>query len=435
MGQVSSTKAMLPCGCCIARSVKQYFNFALTNMTISTATSSPEESGAAPHESEQRLEPHFVILQHGSHGRVGDLAALAGQLQKRGYTYCRAERPRAWYTVFADYDELPVDRLVESPRVVFDSVVNHGFRTDAGVGPCATRLLAQLVPALSAFVAAHAPREGDRVRLTVVGHSMGGIILRAALPEIRRRLEPELLAKIEWHQFVSISTPHAGARRMNPVLLHGGRLLGAMGVAPSYRELLLMGDGGPLAGDLVGDDALEALAAFSSRRLYGAVSHDLLVAFETATLCVEGAEAVYGPNPRERAPRATQHLLSLVPLTPDKLPPKLAAADHRLPTAELTAASQGRSALSLEEAIALKLRRRMDFDVVGVACDEWYPGAHTSIVSKRIRPWGIMMDDCSHEVSAHIAGHAHEALPRLTEAHKAATPVDNLVPPDSRTKA
>ncbi len=97
-------------------------------------------------------EPHFVFLQHGSHGQITDMGFLVGVLER-----CASYVPLT-------PSEISTERKCP-PRVVFQTPVNEGITTDWGINYCCERAAKDLFEALLWFVSSH---EGS-VRFSVVG--------------------------------------------------------------------------------------------------------------------------------------------------------------------------------------------------------------------------------------------------------------------------
>lgn len=69
-------------------------------------------------------------------------------------------------------------------------------------------------------------------RIVLVGHSMGGIILRAALPHLSKPTK-ELL-----HTFISFATPHLGYLNCNSKITGAGiKLIESLTDSTSLRQI------------------------------------------------------------------------------------------------------------------------------------------------------------------------------------------------------
>jgi alpha-beta hydrolase superfamily lysophospholipase len=329
--------------------------------------------------------PVFVLLQHGSHGRVTDFAFLIKELMtKHGFVYCRGIATPSWWRPCRTGKI--VNSLDESPRVIYDCVANQRFATDRGLEECCHNLLMDVVPVLSRFVSRHAT-DGERVKFSVVGHSFGGILLRRFIMLLHEE-QPGLCAAVDFDVFMTAATPHLGARAMNRVLLAAGRLMGRV-YSQNYRELLLMeDDGGPLANILISDAALDALAAFRVRRLYANLNRDMVVSFATAAVLPEGPQSM-----RTRADR--------------KVPCTTHVSRHMLPTVYLKAGdlppTAHESDATTEVKIATALRSRMDFEIVPTVSHSWLMVSHTQILSSPRFPFQALMDDVGTDMAMVLA--------------------------------
>ncbi|ESL09861.1 hypothetical protein TRSC58_02414 [Trypanosoma rangeli SC58] len=206
------------------------------------------------------MKHRVVVLQHGSHGTHRDLGCLARLL-----------------------------RALDPPPVIVESQVNEGFQTDDGVVVCGARLLQEVLRALSslcmkALVPSTAPaatsamprvERETTVQLSFVAHSMGGLIVREALPQLVRELWcQEGNLRVEWKVFCSIATPHAGTRHMDAsVRSYLGRLLGRL-YSTAYHDMFLQSS--VLTERLVSAEHLASLAAFEHRLLISSMN-DLIV--------------------------------------------------------------------------------------------------------------------------------------------------------------
>jgi hypothetical protein len=334
--------------------------------------------------SQDSSSPHFVLLQHGSHGVVTDFAYLVTQLTTlHGFSYCRGTLVRRWYSPSSAAN---ADRAaLKSRHLLFDSMVNHRLASDKGVHACAEKLIEELVPALTEFVAIHGS-EGWRVRFSCVGHSFGGILSRYVLMLLKDQ-HPGLWSQLEFNVYMSVATPHLGATKLNPIFHFGGRLIGKY-LSTTYHELLLMGiNGGPLANDLISPAAIEALAAFRVRRLYGSLNKDMLVHPTSSMLLIEGVDVAQRHTSAKGQEFVSTHLRPTIYLARGSLD-----VTDKVPTTE--------------EKIAIALRQAMDFEVAPVVSHSWLPNAHTQLMSTPRLPFQTLMDDVGTDMAAVLSGAA-----------------------------
>ena len=110
----------------------------------------------------------------------------------------------------ADMDEVRTQLHAVDPEVeVFDSPVNKGRKTSAGIELCAERLWIELRARLE--------RETRAVALSLVGHSLGGLILRAVAVRLVawERARPEGAApRLSFEHYVGVAAPHLGVRHL-----------------------------------------------------------------------------------------------------------------------------------------------------------------------------------------------------------------------------
>lgn len=150
---------------------------------------------------------HLIIVCHGLHGTIKDVEKLANALS-----------------------------LSRNDAVVHPSTANSGaFRsiktTSLGILEGGRRLSKEVLELLG---------ESPSIeQLSMVGHSLGGLYCRAAVPAIMEK-RPD----IELHTYMSIASPHCGSS--NHLLIPGAEtflkwgLLGLTGI-----DLMLSDDGGP----------------------------------------------------------------------------------------------------------------------------------------------------------------------------------------------
>eukprot|EP00760_Papus_ankaliazontas_P010653 PhM_4_TR14399/c0_g1_i1/m.10217 len=221
-------------------------------VTTTTTTTTTTTAAAPTPTSEERNEIVFIVLQYGSHGRLED---------------------------FSRFKDAIVSSLphTEGRRrvIVWGTDSFRRFRTDRGVKHCGTALALELISEMKNLLL------GDTtavLRMCCIGHSMGGLILRHALPQVM--LEPALPHdRIDWVSFVTLASPHLGCAGLNAVLRAGAWLLGKV-YSQAYWELML--NSNELT-DLCSESCLMALRRFKHRDLYANVS-DHLVPFATSSL-------------------------------------------------------------------------------------------------------------------------------------------------------
>ncbi|SCU72410.1 Putative serine esterase (DUF676), putative [Trypanosoma equiperdum] len=194
----------------------------------------------------------MVVLQHGSHGTHLDLACLS--------QYLKAKDPRL---------------------IVWESYKNEGMRTDDGVVPCGERLADNLIREIKELCSTPTQSGGDGgrekvvVQMSFVCHSMGGLIVREALPRVWDKVESQKgKLEIEWNMFCTIATPHGGVCQMASTLRYYlGRLISFF-YSTSYHDMFLGSD--VLTDRLLSPKHLSCLAAFKRRLLVSSIN-DILV--------------------------------------------------------------------------------------------------------------------------------------------------------------
>eukprot|EP00796_Vickermania_ingenoplastis_P004663 gene4664-3360_t len=148
----------------------------------------------------RRRRVEFVVLEHGLFGSHGSMEHL-------------------------EYEILAGVRGSGREVVVLNHAGNDGWRrSGSGVEACAARLVSYVlsgvaasVPLPAAAAGAAGGGEGDGADLTfdAVGYSIGGVVIRAALPGLQAALSQRYPASagyaLSWRHVVTICTPHLGA--------------------------------------------------------------------------------------------------------------------------------------------------------------------------------------------------------------------------------
>lgn len=199
----------------------------------------------------ERLK-HLVVLHHGIDGDAKDLHAIRHAIERRGVAGVECWETRA----------------------------NEG-KTHAGIFACADRVWTVLLPLLT--------HHSGPLRVSFVGHSMGGLVLRA----VAAKLHGAAMAHVTLDTLVVVASPHLGCR-----LLGRG---GAGYAAPLMANLLpsLMRAGlrvikGAIGPQLLLDDTsldelcneahCASLRAFRRRVTYANGTGDWLVNCESCSL-------------------------------------------------------------------------------------------------------------------------------------------------------
>ncbi|KPI83907.1 hypothetical protein ABL78_7043 [Leptomonas seymouri] len=244
-------------------------------------------SSAPPAKSaEEFLCLHFVFLHHGYHGRAADFNYLS-QIAENALRSKHGVETHAW------------------PHFVF--IHPHGsdrLRTEEGVLACARRYIDHACAIISKTLSSPRRNEGDsgsdgriaaadtaadaapvELHFSAVGHSMGGLILRAALPHIMRRVE-ELVSQtpqvysVQWDTFCTMAAPHLGVHYMrSPFMTFLGGNVGHL-VSPAIADLFAKNT--LLWHDLVSGESLGAWARFKRRVLINAVNDGTVLVYSSS---------------------------------------------------------------------------------------------------------------------------------------------------------
>lgn len=132
-----------------------------------------------PPQTDRRLPPHVVVLVHGNNGAPSDMDAVERALRRR----------------YGDRQLLVIKSRANSAD------------TSLGVEVGGAKLAQEVVDAVLALELD--PRV-PRYRLSVVGHSLGGLYARYALAHITETLA---MLDMDFVSFVTVCTPHLGSRR------------------------------------------------------------------------------------------------------------------------------------------------------------------------------------------------------------------------------
>ena len=187
---------------------------------------------------------HLVVLQHGLDGHDSDFDALRHELRAH-----------------PDDDEM----------IVWDTKCNHD-KTHEGIDACTRRLWRDL----RATIREH---EGHPLRVSLVGHSFGGLVLRHCA--VFLHLHQHSVSGIELCSYVSLASPHLGSRSLKGTGRAGARAL----YGRSGAELLLDAHATcALDVDLCDEAHCSALRAFRRRVTYSSVEGDWVVSFASGSL-------------------------------------------------------------------------------------------------------------------------------------------------------
>ncbi|CAC9505046.1 conserved hypothetical protein [Leishmania infantum JPCM5] len=239
----------------------------------------------------------IVLLHHGYRSKASDFRYLC-RVCKQALKDLKTNATKA-------NDGAPP---LPTPRFVFiPPRDNDGLKMDAGVLACARRYVRQVCLTVYAIVAeelgigdeqscvaakatgATADSATTAVKhklcFSAVGHSMGGLILRAALPELIKNIEEKYEAfkevcEVHWDVFCTLATPHLGLRYMHSKrTAFLGRHVGChlwKAMADLFCRNSVVGV------DLVSDACLAAWSRFKRRVLVNVVNDDTVLAYSSS---------------------------------------------------------------------------------------------------------------------------------------------------------
>nr|CCC95741.1 unnamed protein product [Trypanosoma congolense IL3000] len=209
----------------------------------------------------------LVVLQHGSHGTHMDLGCVSQCLE-----------------------------ALDPSTVVWQTGCNERHFTDDGIIPCGERLASDLMDEIRNLCSA--PQSSDNgddmggeepvLHISFICYSMGGLIVREALPRLYSAIEREEdKLQVEWKMYCTIATPHLGVRQMpSPIRYYVGRLL-AYVYSTSYGDMFLHSN--VLTERLLSERHLACLAAFKRRLVVSSVN-DILVPLLSSGLMLPPSE-------------------------------------------------------------------------------------------------------------------------------------------------
>ena len=218
------------------------------------------------------------------------------------------------------------------------------------------------------------------VRVSAVGHSMGGLILRQALAEVV--VEPDLTS-IEWVAYITLACPHLGCQGLPPHVRFFGWLAGNI-YSRAYADMLMNSN------DLYGlcdAPSLHALRKFRHRHLYANIA-DHLVPWPTASLLLQDAKVVLAS--RTVVP-GHPHVLS--PLT---LHPLEAQEPHDVVTSHFS--GDGKTVAGMHRA----MRGVGEWTLHPVHFTEAFCVAHSAIIQHSSR--AVALSSWGTDVVLHVAG-------------------------------
>ncbi|KAG5474493.1 hypothetical protein LSCM1_03279 [Leishmania martiniquensis] len=277
----------------------------------------PSQTEARP--SSPLCSLYFVLFHQGYHGKASEfkywckIRSLLRQGSKTDDTGAEDSSPSS-----------PAQKYV-----LITPVGNDSFGADSGVMTCGCRFAVHVCAVVALFVAKElgigaapscptteatpdaadgaATRRRPRLCFSAVGHSMGGLVLRAAMPRIMETIEgiygkPPYDCEICWDVFCTLSTPHLGVRYMWSCILTC--LAGCLGslLSKSLRDMFLQDD--VLTRVLVSPPFLCAWSRFGRRVLLCPVNDNTVLSYSSGfTLTLRVRNRVGAPLTKEERTR------------------------------------------------------------------------------------------------------------------------------------
>lgn len=276
---------------------------------------------------------HFVLLHHGYHGRAQDFYYLSGIAEE-------ALNP-----------EHHVDSRTTAPHFVFlHPSGSDRLRTEDGVVACAKRYINHACKIIEDTLASTLSAEEDQankvddkrtssgdvdsssaagstrhttpleLRFSAVGHSMGGLILRAAFPHIMARVEAlaadnPRVRSVHWDAFCTMAAPHLGVHYMrSPVMTFLG---GAVGHHVSQAIADLFSKNALLTEELVTAESLAAWARFKRRVILSVVNDGTVLVYSSSFVMPVSVRKRIGAALPERSTASDAAQGEVPPETPE----------------------------------------------------------------------------------------------------------------------
>jgi hypothetical protein len=199
------------------------------------------------------MPTHLVILQHGLHGRPTDFQHICSKI-----------------------NEQYRDKYLIHPATSNASIL----KTQDGIANAGNRLFSEILQVISNY-------ENELERISIIGHSLGGLIARFAIGKL---FACGVFEKLIPTYFVSITVPNVGSRR--PPRSYWNKVVSVVTstmLQQTGKELMLEDStlvGVPLLVLLAQKDTIfmKGLAAFKTRILYSNIRNDLQVPYCTAAI-------------------------------------------------------------------------------------------------------------------------------------------------------
>ena len=275
---------------------------------------------------------HIIVFQHGSHGSVEDFNTIKDKLNKG-----------------IQRDEIDI--------VVWGSNSCSGFGTDVGVMKVAEKISNELDEYLKPQL------EDSEINISLVGHSMGGLTLRAMLGMSETLSHPN----VNLHTFISIASPHLGIRQMTWWMRALAYPIG-IAFSETYLDLLQSND---CLSKLSDDHHINLLSKFKRRILYSNMS-DHLVSYNTSSLTV-GVNKESAALPVEIDPHSD--IKKEICLSPEDIP-----GDNVI-LQSFSSFSDFRSSCANRVLSQFKALRKLEWSLIGVDFSRRGFAAHSDIVA------------------------------------------------------
>eukprot|EP01060_Flectonema_neradi_P031508 TRINITY_DN479_c0_g1_i1.p1 TRINITY_DN479_c0_g1~~TRINITY_DN479_c0_g1_i1.p1 ORF type:complete len:327 (+),score=67.75 TRINITY_DN479_c0_g1_i1:56-982(+) len=276
---------------------------------------------------------HVIVFQHGSHGCVDDFATITEKLKE------------------------DIQKNSELDVIIWGSDSCKGFGTDVGIMKVAETVSSELDEYLDPHL------KESQIDITLVGHSMGGLILRAMLGMSQSLSHPNT----NLHTYISIASPHLGIRQMTWWMRALAYPFGLLR-STTCLDLLQAND---CLSEISNERHIEILKRFNRRILYSNM-YDHLVSYNTSSLTV-GVNEEPAALPVEVDPHSD--IKKETTLRPDELPKDSEILNSFSSYSDFT------SSCSKKVLSQFKSLRQLEWSLIGVDFSRRGALAHYDIIA------------------------------------------------------
>ncbi|KAL0485265.1 lipase [Acrasis kona] len=226
-------------------------------------------------------QKHLVVLCHGNHGSAPDMYEIGE-------------------TMRSTFNESKFFQNESHEFFAFYPTCNQFMKTHDGIKVCSSRLVEQFKTFVNNYFEAD-----DKILLSMVGHSLGGLFLRCSIPHILN--DPQLGEMLIPVSLMTISSPNLGARKatggnvISSTIKYGSDIYMNYLLGQTGKELCLTDDEKkPLLLRMSRPESkyINALSKFKSITAAGAIEYDIMVPHASALISshTKFETSVFGPE-------------------------------------------------------------------------------------------------------------------------------------------